>query len=583
MKRVTEALGALLRFVVLDPVGEGSPQPRRWPWSLRMVGAVVLVLCLAALTHIIAAGAIRGASPMLVVGPDTYLPEMALPLLGAGVFLSLTLMHTAALHVGWPLRLIALVSMAGVVAGAFVQPELPPAMIAATGFILLLFLHVARIGRPYAPVELVLVGLIVFTITQAPLLWPSRAAVLGYDMRGFVIGSQLDQLNLLAVPALVMAGTALTQLGVTVGEGAVKVAARRLPHDLLLAGFMVLLALVTWLVLRQVAGELPSTLVPQLVWSLVILAGAVLVTVPFVRRARRGPAAPGELEPGALADRFGATWFLVAAGSMLFFLLPIAMITINAALRWHEIAIPAWTAAIEALANNPWSNSGSRAAVAVIGLAVAWRQARRGTWLLAALLAGFLMPSLTWLVAQFLPSAQWAHATTTRDLWLLVAILVTALRLVARNQLHGARLVALLTAVVIMAVHPLRAFISDPISHLLGSIAVAALVFGLVWRVLTEGSFTRNSSRGLPQPARILLFLANALFAFTALARAALTRATGGMMDPAMWEWLGDARFAEPLYLAAILVPVAVAWFSPSWFAMPPPAPMHRLGQPLRA
>ena len=76
--------------------------------------------------------------------------------------------------------------MVGVVAGAFMQPELPPAMIAATGFILLLFLHVARIGRPYAPVEMVLVGVIVFAITQAPLLWPSDAVALGYQF-GYLI------------------------------------------------------------------------------------------------------------------------------------------------------------------------------------------------------------------------------------------------------------------------------------------------------------------------------------------------------------------------------------------------------------
>lgn len=210
--------------------------------------------------------------------------------------------------------------------------------------------------------------------------------------------------------------------------------------------------------------------------------------------------------------------------------------------------------------------------MAGIGLVLAWRQVRRGRWLLAALLAAFLMPSLTWLVAQAIPAAQWAHATTTRDLWLLVALIVTALRLVHKDQLRGGRLVALLTAATIMAIHPLRAFISDPISHVLGSIALAALVFGLVWRVVTEGSFTRNSTRGLPQPARILLFLANSLFAFTALARAALTRASGGMMDPAQWEWLGDARFAEPLYLCAVLVPIGIAGLSPSWFAMPRPS-----------
>ncbi len=581
MKRPLGALRALLRFVVLDPVGEGSPQPRRWPWSLRLVGAVVLVVCLAALVHIIAAGSIRAASPLLVAGPDTYLPELGLPLLGTGIFLSLTLLHTAALHVAWPLRLIAMLSMVGVVAGAFMQPELPPAMIAATGFILLLFLHVARIGRPYAPVEMVLVGVIVFAITQAPLLWPSDAVALGYDMRGFVINSQLDQLVLLATPALVMAGTALTQLGVSVGEGAAGVAARRVPEGALVVGLVALLGLQTWLVLRGVMVELPSTLGPQLMWSFVILAGAVLVATPFVRRARRAPGA-GELSPGALVDRFGETWFLVAAGSMLVFLPPIVMITVNAALRWHEIDIPAWASAIQSIANSPWSTSGSRAVVATIGLVIAWRQARRGKWLLAALLAAFLMPSLTWLVAQAIPGAQWAHATATRDVWLLVAIIVTALWLVRTEQLSGARLVALLTAITIMAIHPLRAFISDPISHVLGSIALAALVFGLVWRVLTEGSFTRGASTGLPQPTRVLLFLANSLFAFTALARAALTRATGGMMDPAQWEWLGDARFAEPLYLCAVLVPLAVAWLSPAWFAMPPPSPSHRVPEPAR-
>lgn len=572
MRRLRDALRSVLRFVITDPVRQGSPQPAKWPWIGRLLGLLVAAMCVVALLFIIFAGQIRASSDMLLVGPDRYLPATAMPLLGAGIFLSMTLLQTAALHVAWPLRILALISIAGMISGSLFNSNLLGAWIAIGGFIGLVLLHLIRIGKGFSALELVCVAVLVFAITQVPFFLTLPSAQIGFDLRGFMISMQLDLLGTLAVPGLIMAGTALTQISVTFGKSVAGVASRKLRTHTLTVIAVLLLVFVTGQVLATVVGEPRAAIGRQLIWSLVILATALLIAAPFVVRARR-TGSPEELQPGALTDRFNAYWFLVAAGSMLVFLPSYSVIGLREGLRWHEISIPGWADALAGLVNSPYTATGARVAVGLIGLAFAWHQARRGRWLGAVLFATFLTPSLTWLISQLNRNAEWSHAAATRDVWLLLAVIVTAFYLVARDKLNGPRLTALLSALAIMAVYPFRQILSDPISYLLGSVALAALIFGLIWRALTEGDFTRRGSKAFPLPSRVLLFLANLVFAATALARGALTRSAGQLMDPSQWEWLGDVRFAEPLYLSAVLIALATAWLGPGWFTPAPSRP----------
>lgn len=54
-------------------------------------------------------------------------------------------------------------------------------------------------------------------------------------------------------------------------------------------------------------------------------------------------------------------------------------------------------------------------------------------------------------------------------------------------------------------------------------------------------------------PTRVLLFLANALFATTGVAFVALSRGLGTNADPTVWAELGDATLGDPLYVAGLV------------------------------
>jgi hypothetical protein len=89
------------------------------------------------------------------------------------------------------------------------------------------------------------------------------------------------------------------------------------------------------------------------------------------------------------------------------------------------------------------------------------------------------------------------------------------------------------------------------------------LVFGLAWRVFTEAQVTYHSSKRYPQSTRVLLFLANTLFATTGVAFVTLTRGLGTDADPSLWGTLGDSTLGEPLYLTGLIAGL--------WLVLRPP------------
>ena len=76
-----------------------------------------------------------------------------------------------------------------------------------------------------------------------------------------------------------------------------------------------------------------------------------------------------------------------------------------------------------------------------------------------------------------------------------------------------ANLVALACGLVLCLVYPHRAILDDPVSAALGFTGMGAVLFGLIWRLLTEGEITRGDSPRWPMPARVMLYCASALLA----------------------------------------------------------------------
>ena len=113
---------------------------------------------------------------------------------------------------------------------------------------------------------------------------------------------------------------------------------------------------------------------------------------------------------------------------------------------------------------------------------------------------------------------------------------------------------------VLCLVYPHRAILDDPISALLGFSGIAAVLFGLIWRVLTEGDITQEGTPKWPVPARVLLFCASALFGVTSTAYTALSRGSGpASLDITVYAEGGDWLLGTPLFLTAVIGCLAIA------------------------
>lgn len=553
-----------LGHVLVAPVVDGRPEPATWHPVLRLLGGISCVAFLAALAHIIAAEQMRAVGPLVPAGPELHLPAAAVPMVAVGVFLAMTLLQTAALHLAWPLRILALVAGAATVGGSVINASQTPVLLwAAVGsWVVLVVFHLARIGRRFSGLEVVVVAGCVFVGTQLPMLGSGAALALGYEMRGLVLTSQMQFLLPLAVPALITAGTALAQVAVTSGEAVGAVAVRKLGLRSLQIALAALLLWRTWVLWRDLSGSIPSLLVPDLVASLLALLVATGVAVPFVVRARRH----GSTEvagPGSLADVFGGVSYLLAAAATLWMIVPNAVMALPTFLLGAGLQTPDWVWQSTAIVNHSWTPTLSRVVAAVLCLGVAWRWARRGKWLGGVLVAAFLGPQLVSFVGVLLPDASLRFSTTGLGFWLHAALLAATVVVAVRRDDDQRRVAALLGAAAILTLHDFRDVLENPVAAALGFSALGALLFGTVWRVLTDGEFTRGDSRGFPQPTRVLLYLANAMFVTTVLAYSALTRDATGFLDIAIWEDIGDSIFAVGLWFAAVLVALWLAVSTP--------------------
>lgn len=563
--RILGRSGAVAQFlgqVLVAPVRDGRLEPASWPAAIRIAGAFVLVGFLSTLAHIIAAEQIRSRGTMVLVGPDLYLPASGMPVLAVGVFLSMTLLQTAALHLLWPLRILALVAGATAVGVSAMNATTTPGIIAISvvAYLALIPLHLLRLRRRFAAFELATVAVLTFCGTQLPMLASDSAARLGYETRGMVITSQLQFMWLLAVPALVTAGTALTQVSVTAGEAVGSVAVDRLGVRTLQAAIGILLAWRTWVVASTYFGRLAAVMNAEVAGSLLALLLACVIALPIIIRARRHGDVD-EAGPGALAGAFGGVSFLLVSLSSLWLLLPNAVLIVPVLLVPVGASAPDWLWSIAGIGNHALAAPLSRIAAGALVLGLTWRRAARGEWLGGIIVAAFLGMQLVVLANAAIPSAPIDVSAGGLAVWLQLALLLATALIAASRRADPARLGALLAAVAILSLHDFRDILENPMAALLGFSALASVLFGVLWRLLTDGGFTREDSPRLPRPTRVLLFLANIMFVGTAVAFSALTRDATGFFDISVWERAGDVFYGTPLWMGAVLVALWKAVF----------------------
>ncbi|MCA1943293.1 MAG: hypothetical protein LDL15_06765, partial [Yonghaparkia sp.] len=129
----------------------------------------------------------------------------------------------------------------------------------------------------------------------------------------------------------------------------------------------------------------------------------------------------------------------------------------------------------------------------------------------------------------------------------------------ARRQLDYRRLALLLTALLLSAAAAWRDVLADPLSAVIGASGLALVLFGFVWGFLTDADITHGHSRAYPRPARVLLFLANAVFGVTVLAYGALARSVDAGIDLDAFAQFGDQLLGTAVILAAVMAVWAAA------------------------
>lgn len=546
------AVRDILRITFVEPVREGRPRPSRWPRGLAAIGAsaiaVYILLGLAAMFAV----PLRQAGDLAISPTSEFtLPVITLPLLTTGLLLSLALAHTAALHTSWwlrvPLFLFGALATFFFTATAYDLPVMILGSVLA--YLGLLVFTIVRSRRSYVWWEF----LVVTALVAAATLLPWMGAGLGttfLDSRLTGLEGALQNLQLLGLPALIVAATAPAQIVVT---GAVATSTRPVGRGLFWTGAAVVLG---WfgLTLYWNARELQAT---DLTSSLITVALTAGVLVLLVRRAGQTQPAPPSVYPEAWAP-----WlYPLAIGLVGMAVVAIPLALLRSALPLFglrgtpigdlvDLAMDAW------MSSNPgvlW-----RGLLGVVALVIAWQRSRTGRLGEAGFLGSFAVAALLDL-AGLLPGGSFMLDRSPDGYALVagVAALVFAGWTAARGQLDRARVSSVLTVLLLAVLYPHRDLLSDPASAVLVFSAPLVLLFGLTWRLLTDAGFTHDGSPRLPQPARVLLFLANTLFAVTTVAFLALARGTGTPVDTTMWATTTDTLLGDPLFVVAL---VAGAW-----------------------
>lgn len=558
MRRTLLEIVAALRdtwvITFVEPVREGRPQPRTWPRGLAAIGAATLALYVLLTLAATFAVPLRQSGDLTASPASEHtLPTAAVPVLLLGVILSFALAHTAALHTSWWVRAVLFLIGASAtvffVTPAFTSPLLVAGSLAS--YLALLVFTLVRARRGYAWWEFVVVCCLVGIAMLSPWLSEGFGPVEA-DLRPVSIIGTLISLQILAVPAIVVAGAAPAQIVVTAAEAA---ATRPVGRTLFAVGGVVV---VVWFVASTALDLASGALgLPAMGGALVAVALTAVLLWLALGRARQAAPPPPEAHVAPWS-----TWLYPLAGAMAGLTLVIVPIaTLRAMLPVLGLADSplvglfdlVWYGFLDNNAGVTW-----RALLGVVALAIAWRVSRAGRVAEAGVLVAFAAAVLLD-AAGLLPSASFLHDRTPQGVGVLAGVVVLGAGLVqaARGTLTRRRAAGVLAVLLLAVLYPHRGVLADPASAVLVFSAPMVIVFGLTWRVLTDAQFTRTGSRHFPQSTRVLLFLANSLFAVTNVAVVALARATGTQLDTAIWAQLGADQLGDPLFVISVL---AGAW-----------------------
>ncbi|MFT4218820.1 MAG: hypothetical protein QM619_16790 [Micropruina sp.] len=556
--RTLAAAGRVVRDIVwltvIQPVRDGHPRSAGWPVGLRPIVASLLALYGLLALAVVFAGALRRVDVLVVTLTGLTIPDVGTWLCLAGLVLSIAVLQTAALHLPWWVKLLSLPTTAGALAFFATAAAIDP-MLLVSGLVslsILVVLTVVRWRSEFAWWEFVVVTLAVAAAVFIPLVGTDLSRGLNRDWRGSAVEGGLISLESLALPALLVAGAALAQISVTASFAAVAAAVRELPRGWLTVAGLLMLGWAA-VALADLPRDPDNAGTGWVASALALLLAAAMMFAVLAATGR--PPAWSDLDEDPTPLNY-----LVAIGSSA----AVMLILVPTAVREHSRRTgPQWLfdglVAYTAAATSNLTQTLCLLATGVVGLAVTLPTARRGRPS-AAMFLGCVAALAVFRLLRSFGYTVWADNTVPQmSGLLLVALLVTAAVLAIRRRLSPTRVTALASGILLCLVYPHRAILDDPISALLGFSGIGAVLFGLIWRVLTEGDLSRDGTPRWPVPSRVLLYCGSALLGVTTAAFVSLTRSSGSSLDVAIYAVGGDFLLGTPLFLTAGLGCLAIA------------------------
>ncbi|MGY4718988.1 hypothetical protein [Naumannella cuiyingiana] len=574
--RLAGGVRGFVREVFVVPVRRGSPRPSGWPPGLRAIMIGTAVCYLIAIAMILVSGPMRSSTELVLAGDLMTYPRVAGPVVIMILTLCLALLLTGLLHVHPAVRIPGLfvaTAIALLPAGGFMAVLGSLRLVILVPLLFLLLIILVRWRESFHWLEFVLILAIVVLVFTLPVALISIAgSALGSDVTGSVTTVVLLGLIPLAIPAAFAAGSAFVELvgsaaiwsvselrGETGRIGAGHLARarfgsqrRRVP----VLWWLIFAALVAACVASFVNRYPPAALPGVLPGNLAVLAALIALTalvVLFVRRA------PGRgLDPTPLRILGSAAVLALPVGTVV--TLPVLVKTVLLALgiSLNGVSGTGLGDPLNALGDriSGLEMEPIRAFLALPAAVLAIWYARRGNLVSALVWVGLVGWSLLMLGA-------WLDLPLLEPVLLAGCVLIlvlAALSWAVRRQLGPTRRFGLLAGLAFCLVLPYRDQIADPVAWLLGASGIAAVLFGLLWRVLTDADFTHVDSPGFPRAARVLLFAANALFASLALLMIAISRYSESAIDLEVFTGAGSqlvGSVAAVAVVAGLLITLA--------------------------
>ncbi|WP_028708370.1 hypothetical protein [Propionicicella superfundia] len=557
-RRLSVALMELPRLVLGKPLRDGRLDWAGWSPGLRAVSLVSVAMYIATALLVLFATPIRDSQQLVVGTGSQVVPVVAVPVLTMLSLWCICLLQAAVLAAHWSLKVGGLLVTLMVISQFTVfggSGSVPAALVGLLSFAGLVVYTIVRRRSRFHAIDILVVSMLISVGTMVPQIVGGRTSLqFGYDFRPGLLFGLLSYLLALSLPALMASGAALAQVAITTAEAVASVirdVARR---------WVLFAAIGVALVVRgvQLAYHLTDPDAPSPVGAAVqlVLAAAVVALVWFAgRRSRRAFIGPGES-----SETWGRALYPLALGLSFvpLLMIPLSTVLVVATLLQDRSLIVALGGVTDVVTSSAGAH-GVRVVVGLAALAWALLLARRGRMLLATTLACFTAITvhdlLTALSSDALSGVLRVRATPDGLALLATVGAVVGLAWCAIHRFrHPTPLLAVVALLGACILYGFRELLDDPTTALLGFAGGAAILAGLLWRVLTDGHVTRGTSTALPSTTRVLLFWANSLFGVLALAFMGLARPeSGSFADLAPFQQAGDTYLGTPLFLTLIL------------------------------